>query len=183
MTSQVLIVPAKRRIVLSRKRQKQAQQAGPPSEERTWRRGNNPASGATQTQPTLPQIGSHKSEEDAMKSKPANTKALSLGPFSTLVLLTLSRRASTALEGLNPGGSLPDFQSGLELPKLAQSGSVVAQPPIALGPLLTLILTVAGDRSEEEPNQRHAADFNSAWSECSRPQSKVYWFRTQVHTL
>lgn len=79
-----------------------------------------------------------------------NTRAKTLGPFLTLILLSSSRRDEGTSEvpqslAQGPSSRNPDFVT----PEEALSETKVApRSPLKLGPILTLILTVGRSRPE-----------------------------------
>ena len=76
-----------------------------------------------------------------MKTQTTYTKAMTLGPFLTLILLSSSRRgraASEALRAASAAGSTSDYA---HLATREEAFNQSQATPLTVGPFLTLILT------------------------------------------
>lgn len=85
-----------------------------------------------------------------MQSQTTYTRAKTLGPFLTLILLSSPRRDEGTSElprslAQGPSSYNPDFVTQEEV--LSET-KVAPRSPLKLGPILTLILTVARRHSE-----------------------------------
>jgi hypothetical protein len=91
----------------------------------------------------------------------ATSRATTLGPFLTLLILTRSRRTHTSRRQLSPEKTAPiePYVDGAEfevkLPETHHGG-------IVLGPFLTLILTLHRRRGRRASSARQPASFAQA---------------------
>jgi len=88
-----------------------------------------------------------------MQSQTTNTRAKTLGPFLTLILLSSARRGRASSQALR---SAPAERPTSEYVPFATTqetlhGSRPAARPLELGPILTLILTVKRSQPEGLP--------------------------------
>jgi hypothetical protein len=98
-----------------------------------------------------------------MKTQATHTKANTLGPFLTLILLSSPERGRAASEELRSStGEVPVFgYTHLTTREGAFNESMPApRPPLILGPMLTLILTVRSQPQGSEDRSTQS-DLNS----------------------
>jgi hypothetical protein len=120
-----------------------------------------------------------------MNGQMFSTRAKSLGPFLTLILLSSPRREHRLSEvsGGKRQGSFFDPEATLEMCELAYEAQAVRRtPPLKLGPFLTLILTVACNWSHSERHELGSARAVSAPRSVNACQSTAFRLRAQVQT-
>jgi hypothetical protein len=86
-----------------------------------------------------------------MKPQMIYTRAKTLGPFLTLILLSSSRRRRASSEALRSASAEVPTSDYVPFAKREETfcdAKPTPRPPLKLGPILTLILTVAQHRSE-----------------------------------
>jgi len=86
-----------------------------------------------------------------MKSQMTYTRAKTLGPFLTLILLASPERGRASSEALRSApaeGSTSDYVPFATREETSCETKPAPRPPLKLGPILTLILTVARRRSD-----------------------------------
>ena len=86
-----------------------------------------------------------------MKTQTTYPKAKTLGSFLTLILLSSSQRGRASSEALRSApaqGSISDHAPFATREEAFHLTKPAPRPPLKLGPILTLILTVGRRRSE-----------------------------------
>ena len=153
MTSQVLIARAVGRIVPSRERKRHNRLAAFRMGSRG--RGNHPAPGRRwpASSPKRRNVAILRQvirrEVVTMQSQTTYTRAKTLGPFLTLILLASPERgrtASEALQSASVGSSTSSYTPFATREETFYGGKPAAR---TLGPLLTLILTVGRSRPDD----------------------------------
>jgi len=119
-----------------------------------------------------------------MKEQTESRKTLDLGPFLTLLLLTSPR---------DRGQPVLTVAGKVNLATLAHDASIAMQqlaveaettmPPSASTPqqFLSLVLSSLKTKSGSGP-ERAAVSAHSSYSRCPQPQSRLYWFRSELHS-
>lgn len=89
-----------------------------------------------------------------MQSQTTYTRAKTLGPFLTLILLSSPERGRASSEALRSApaeGSTSDQVPFATREEEFHETNPAPRQPLKLGPILTLILTLGGSRSEGLP--------------------------------
>ncbi len=107
-----------------------------------------------------------------MKEQIASRKTLNLGPFLTLLLLTSPRDSGQPV--LTVAG-IPMQQHAVE------GESTMPSSAPTPGLFLSLVLSLLKSKSGSGP-ERAAVTAHSSYSRCPQPQSRLYWFCSEVHS-
>jgi len=86
-----------------------------------------------------------------MQSQTTYTRAKTLGPFLTLILLASPERGRASGEALRPAsaeGSTSDYVPVATREETFHETKPAPRPPLKLGPILTLIMTLGQRQSE-----------------------------------
>jgi hypothetical protein len=86
-----------------------------------------------------------------MKSQTTYTKAMTLGPFLTLILLSSPKRTKATNDALQSvSGAVPTFAytTLTKREEVFNEAKPTPTSPLTLGPILTLILTVGRSQSQ-----------------------------------
>ena len=157
MTPQVLIARAFGRIVRSRQRKKANKPAafvrGIPRAGQTPRSREAMADEAVLTAKTSPPIARVISKQEVtMQARMTFTRARTIGPILTLILLSSPERGreASAIPGRAAEGPASDH-TPLAAHEEAFHAAMPARRPRQPGPILTLILTAEGSQPEDLP--------------------------------